>query len=93
MRLPRLGTITTHESTRKLHRRIVGGRAQILSATLRCQAGRWFVSFTVHVQRAQPAPARPDAVVGVDLGIKTLATFCEGSAGGHRSPAPRRGAR
>ena len=76
--LPRLGTIKTHESTRKLHRRIAAGRARILSATVRAEAGRWFACFTVEVQRAVRAPARPDAVVGVDLGIKTLATFSDG---------------
>jgi putative transposase len=76
--LPRLGTIKTHESTRKLQRRIADGRARISSATVRAQAGRWFVSFTVEVQRAERAPARPDAVLGVDLGIKTLAVFSDG---------------
>jgi IS605 OrfB family transposase len=76
--LPRLGTIKTHESTRKLHRRIADGRVRILSATVRAGGGRWFVSFTVEVQRAQRAPARPGAVVGVDLGITTLATFSDG---------------
>jgi putative transposase len=78
VRLPRLGTIKTHESTRKLHRRITDGRARILSATVRAEAGRWFVSFTVEVKRAKRTPARPDAVVGVDLGIKTLAVFSDG---------------
>jgi IS605 OrfB family transposase len=76
--LPRLGTIKTHESTRKLHRRIADGRARILSATVRAEAGRWFVSFTVEVQRAGQTPARPDAVVGVDLGVKTLAVISDG---------------
>jgi putative transposase len=76
--LPRLGTIKTHESTRKLHRRITDGRTRILSATVRAEAGRWFVSFTVEVQRAKRAPARSDAAVGVDLGIKTLAVFSDG---------------
>jgi putative transposase len=78
VRLPRLGTIKTHESTRKLQRRIADGRARILSATVRAEAGRWFVSFTVEVKRAGRAPARPGAVVGVDLGVKTLAVFSDG---------------
>ena len=78
VRLPRLGTVKTHESTRKLQRRIADGRARILSATVRVEAGRWFVSFTVEVQRAEPVPARPDAVLGVDLGVKTLAVFSDG---------------
>jgi len=77
VRLPRLGAIKTYESTRKLHRRIADGRARILSATVRAEAGRWFVSFTVEVQRAIRAPARPDAVVGVDLGVKALAVFSD----------------
>ncbi|MGH3378016.1 MAG: IS607 family element RNA-guided endonuclease TnpB [Actinoallomurus sp.] len=76
--LPRLGTIKTHESTRKLQRRIADGRARILSATIRAEPGRWFVSFTVEVQRAEPAPNHPGAVVGVDLGVKTLAVFSDG---------------
>src|SRR5262245_53138336 len=78
VRLPRLGIIKTHESTRKLHRRIADGRARILSATVRAEAGRWFVSFTVQVQRAVLAPARPGAILGVDLGVKTLAVFSDG---------------
>jgi IS605 OrfB family transposase len=78
VRLPRLGAIKTHESTRKLQRRIADGRARIVSATVRAEAGRWFVAFTVEVQRAIRAPGRPDAVVGVDLGVKTLAVFSDG---------------
>jgi putative transposase len=30
------------------------------------------------MQRPVPAPARPDAVVGVDLGVKTLAVLSTG---------------
>jgi putative transposase len=33
--LPVLGTIRTHESTRKLHRRVAGGTATVKSATVR----------------------------------------------------------
>jgi transposase len=75
--LPRLGTVKTHESTRKLQRRIANGTARILSATVRLESGRWFVAFTVEIQRAAKRPMRPDAVVGVDLGIKTLAVFSD----------------
>jgi IS605 OrfB family transposase len=76
--LPMLGRIKTHESTRKLARRIEAGTARITSATVRREAGRWFVSFTVHVDRAEKTPLRPDTVVGVDLGVKTLAVFSDG---------------
>jgi putative transposase len=73
--LPRLGTIGTHESTRKLARRLENGTARILSATVSRTAQRWFVSFTVEVDQAVPGRhARPGSVIGVDLGIKTLLT-------------------
>jgi putative transposase len=73
--LPRLGTIGTHESTRKLTRRLENGTARILSATVSRTAQRWYVSFTVEVDRAVPdRHARPGSTVGVDLGVKTLLT-------------------
>ena len=76
--LPRVGQIKTHESTRKLARRLEAGTARILSATVRRDGGRWFCAFTVDVTRTVPTPARPDAVVGVDLGIKALAVLSTG---------------
>ncbi|WP_344892832.1 IS607 family element RNA-guided endonuclease TnpB [Actinomadura meridiana] len=73
--LPRLGTISTHESTRKLARRLEKGAARILSATVSRTAHRWHVSFTVRVDRAVPTRhARPGSAVGIDLGVKTLLT-------------------
>jgi putative transposase len=73
--LPRLGAIRTHESTRKLARRLENGTARILSATVSRTAQRWFVSFTVEVERAVPsAHPRPGSAIGVDLGVKTLLT-------------------
>ena len=73
--LTRLGTIRTHESTRKLARRLENGTARILSATVTRTAQRWYVSFTVEVERAIPERhARPGSVVGIDLGVKTLLT-------------------
>lgn len=75
--LPVLGTIHTHESTRKLGRRIESGTARILGATVRFERGRWLVSFTCAVRR-QPATvlagiATADApVVGIDSGVKDL---------------------
>jgi putative transposase len=72
--LPRLGTIGTHESTRRLARRLGDGTARILSATVSRTAQRWFVSFTCEVERAVPEHARPGSAIGIDLGIKTLLT-------------------
>jgi putative transposase len=42
------------------------------------RGGRWFCRFSVEVERHDPAPARPDSVVGVDLGIKSLAVLSTG---------------
>jgi putative transposase len=42
------------------------------------RGGRWFCSFSVEVERHDPAPARPDSVVGVDLGITSLAVLSTG---------------
>src|SRR5215469_8233052 len=55
--LPRLGRIKTHESTRKLARRLEAGTARITRATVRWQRGRWLVSFTCLVQRDRRRPA------------------------------------
>jgi putative transposase len=73
--LPRLGTIATHESTRKLAHRLEGDTARILSATVTRTAQRWFVSFAVEIDRDIPARhPRPGTAVGVDLGVKALIT-------------------
>lgn len=90
--LPRLGTIKTHESTRKLARRVEAGRARILTATVRFERGRWLVSFTCIVAReyGRPAHVKPGAaVVGIDAGVKDLIVVAD--PGGnelarHRAP-------
>jgi IS605 OrfB family transposase len=76
--LPKLGRIRTHESTRKLARRLEHGTARILSATITCTAERWFVSFTVEVQRRVRASLQRKAIVGVDAGIRHLAVLSSG---------------
>lgn len=49
---------------------------RVLSATVSEKAGRWFVSLQVEIESQDPPPAEEDdrPIVGVDLGIKTLAT-------------------
>jgi putative transposase len=76
--LPRLGRLKLHESARKLARRLEAGTARIMSATVRRGGGRWHVAFTVEVDRAERAPARPAAVVGVDVGVSHLAVLSTG---------------
>ncbi|MGH3858849.1 IS607 family element RNA-guided endonuclease TnpB, partial [Actinokineospora sp.] len=78
VRLPRIGVVRTHESTRKLARHVERGTARIRSATVTCRGGRWFCSFSVEIDRQDPAPTRPASVVGVDLGVKSPAVLSTG---------------
>lgn len=83
--LPRIGRVKLHEHPTKLLDALREGSARIMSATIRFERGRWFVSFTVEQSLPELTPARPDAAIGVDLGIKTLATLSEGPP----APNPR----
>jgi putative transposase len=87
--LPRLGTIRTHEPTAKLLARVQAGTARILSATVRLERGRWFASFQVEVKRDLVKVTRPDSVVGIDLGVKTLAVMADHTGEIREIPNPR----
>ncbi|HEX4705223.1 MAG TPA: IS607 family element RNA-guided endonuclease TnpB, partial [Pseudonocardiaceae bacterium] len=78
VKLPRIGVVRTHESTRKLARHVERGTARIRSATVTHRGGRWLCSFSVEIIRTDPAPSRPASVVGVDLGITSLAVLSTG---------------
>jgi putative transposase len=78
IQLPRIGVLKTHESTRKLARRMERGTARILSATISRTADRWFVSFTVEVHRQIVVSNGKTSIVGVDLGIRYLAVLSSG---------------
>jgi putative transposase len=71
--LPRLGKVRTHESTRKLTRRVEQHSARIRSATISRRAHRWFVSFSVELLREVPATNGKTSIVGVDVGVRYLA--------------------
>lgn len=73
--LPRIGVIKTHESTRKLARRLEQGTARIVAATISRRADRWYVSFTVEIQTNIPSVNGRSSVVGVDVGICHLAVL------------------
>ena len=67
VQLPRLKRIRLKEfPTLKSH---------ILSATVSCQADRWFVSFAVMEEVTDPAIPDPLKVMGLDLGISKLAVL------------------
>ncbi|MGH3490515.1 MAG: IS607 family element RNA-guided endonuclease TnpB [Actinopolymorphaceae bacterium] len=94
--LPRVGMIKTHESTRKLARRVEAGTARILSVTVsQDSAGRWHVSFqTLVTSKTRPGhtPRSVHPVVGVDVGVKADSLLVIATPDGTevgRVPAPR----
>jgi putative transposase len=70
--LPRLGRLRLKE-----HGYLPTGGVAILSATVSEQAGHWYVSLQVEEEQAVPQNTGP--VVGIDLGIKNLATLSDGT--------------
>ncbi|GHO88639.1 RNA-guided endonuclease InsQ/TnpB family protein [Dictyobacter formicarum] len=72
IQLPRLGTLRLHEHG------YLPTTAKVLSATVSEQAGRWFVSVQVEVTVPDPVQATGQ-VIGIDLGIKALATASDGT--------------
>ncbi len=91
--LPHIGRVRTHESTRKLARRLQAGTARILSATVRFTGGRWQCAFQVIVEgKMRPAHARrsPHRAVGVDVGVTDLLVVATADgAEVDRIPAPK----
>jgi putative transposase len=78
VQLPRIGVLKTHESTRKLARRLEQGTAHIVAATISRRADRWFVSFTCEKQRTIPVGNGKPGAVGVDIGVRHLAVLSTG---------------
>ena len=71
IQLPRLGRLRLKESE------YIPQDAHILSATVSEKAGRWFVS--IQVKEEINIPINTGEVVGVDLGIKTMAYASDGA--------------
>jgi putative transposase len=73
--LPVIGTVRTHENTRRLERLIRAGRARVLAISVRRNGARVDASVRVLVQRPQhPGVAVSGSRVGVDVGVRRLAT-------------------
>jgi putative transposase len=73
--LPVIATVRTHENTRRIERLIKAGRARVLAITVRRNGTRLDASVRVLVQRPQqPKVALPGSRVGVDVGVRRLAT-------------------
>jgi putative transposase len=69
--LPRLGRLRLKE-----RRYLATKGVQILSATVSEQAGHWYVS--LQVEEEQVVPQNTSPAVGIDLGVKSLATLSDG---------------
>lgn len=72
IQLPRLGRLLLKERDY-----LPTADVKILSAAVSEQAGHWYVS--VQVEQEQAVPENTGPVVGVDLGVKSLATFSDGT--------------
>jgi putative transposase len=72
IQLPRLGRLRLKESGY-----LPTSGVKILSATVSEEAGHWYVSLQVAEEREVPVNMGP--VVGVDLGLKALATLSDGT--------------
>jgi transposase len=62
---------------------------KILSATVSEQAGHWYVSVQVVQEHEGVVPVTTGPVVGVDLGVKTLATCSDGTVFPNPKPLTR----
>ena len=73
--LPVLGTLRTHENTRRIERLIALDRAKILGVTVSRQGERIIAAVRVAVARPRQAGvAQSDSTVGIDVGVRRLAT-------------------
>jgi putative transposase len=73
--LPRIGCVRVHENTRRVERLIRAGRARVLAVTVARKGTRFVAAFRVLVQRRQQSRVGTgDSRVGVDVGVRVLAT-------------------
>jgi putative transposase len=90
-----LASVKVHGSTRRLRRLLTHGRFRALSITVSFEHRRWWVSVAgraaafhpqrhTHVRRGKtsggPRPSKSPLPVGVDLGVRTLATVADADA-------------
>lgn len=85
LKLPKIGVVKVHESTRKLLRRITKGTARLVRGSVSRQSnGRWRIALTVEIQReirtGPSARQRAGGIVGVDLGVRDTITLSDGRA-------------
>ena len=76
LKLPRIGRVHCMEN---VHERVAGAHVVRISVSRR--AGRWYASLTVERESTAPSSVSSPklGVVGVDLGVKNLATLSDGT--------------
>lgn len=74
LKLPRIGRVHCMENVAK---RV--GEAKVKRMTISQRAGRWYASLTVEREDKPVKRAPKGGSVGVDLGVKTLATLSDGT--------------
>lgn len=74
LKLPRIGRVHCMEDVAER----VGG-ARVLRMTVSKRAGRWYAALTVERDTPTAKRAPKGGAVGIDLGIKTLATLSDGT--------------
>jgi transposase len=83
----RLGPLRCKESLRKLTRLLANDpNARVLRSTVQRTSGGWVISFTVQRSAKQRRSRKPNAVVGVDLGLSRLATLSTGATADNARP-------
>ena len=74
LKLPRIGRVHCMENVAALV-----GDAKVLRMTISQHAGRWYASLTVERDNKPAAEPPKGGAVGVDLGVKNLATLSDGT--------------
>ena len=74
LRLPKIGRVHCMEDVAE---RV--GDARVLRMTVSRRAGRWYAALTVERDIPTAARAPKGGAVGIDLGVKTLATLSDGT--------------
>ena len=91
--LPKIGKVHTLEDMSWLTERVADGRARIIGTTVREQAGRWWVSFQLDIDRtainARRSVDQRAPTCGVDLGLKTFAVIADDTGSVEQVHAPR----
>jgi putative transposase len=83
----RLGPIRTKERMSKLLRLLDRDEwARIMRATVSRSGDKWYVSFTVERSAKQRRARRPNAAVGIDVGLARLATLSTGEVFANARP-------